>query len=68
MKLIIDIPEEEYNKICNYDGMNITRMMSTIKNGTPITEGDLIMFRTLMTEIANKGLPFEEVLLLIDNA
>ena len=40
----------------------------TLTNGTPITEGDLIMFRTLMTEIANKGLPFEEVLLLIDNA
>lgn len=46
----------------------ISSAFEAIANGTPITEGDLIMFRTLMTEIANKGLPFEEVLLLIDNA
>lgn len=46
----------------------ISSAFEAIANGTSITEGDLIMFRTLMTEIANKGLPFEEVLLLIDNA
>ena len=46
----------------------VNSVLEAIAKGTPVTEGDLIMFRTLMTEIANKGLPFEEVLLLIDNA
>lgn len=50
------------------DYVNVTELAGAIANATPVTEGDLIMFRTLMTEIANKGLPFEEVLLLIDNA
>lgn len=44
MELVIQIDEAEYNKICNYDGMNVTRMMSTIQNGIvlPKDHGRLI--------------------------
>lgn len=69
---IIEMEEETYINakslglfLCPRDTQELEK---AIKNGTPIDKGDLIMFRTLMTKIANKGLPFEEVLLLIDNA
>lgn len=39
MELVIRIDEAEYNKICNYDGMNVTRMMSTIQQGIPLPKG-----------------------------
>lgn len=39
MELIIQIDEAEYNKICNYDGMNVTRMMSIIQHGIPLPKG-----------------------------
>ena len=39
MELVIQIDDAEYNKICNYDGMNVTRMMRTIQNGTPLPKG-----------------------------
>lgn len=39
MEIVIKIDDAEYNKICNYDGMNVTRMMNTIKNGTPLPKG-----------------------------
>ena len=39
MELVIQIDAAEYNKICNYDGMNVTRMMRTIQNGTPLPKG-----------------------------
>ena len=78
MKLIIEVDEKD-KEICKQyvngklgdelgDYVNVTELAEAIADGIPITEGDLIMFRTLMTEIANKSLPFEEVLLLIDNA
>lgn len=53
MELVIKIDEAEYNKICNYDGMNITRMMSVIQNGTPLPKGhgDLIDRNALITEL-----------------
>lgn len=43
-------------------------ILRALTHGTPIDKGDLIMFDLLMTTIADKELPFEEVLLLIDNA
>ena len=67
MKLIIDIPEEVVTAIQNGEDYRYD-IHTAIAQGIPVTDGDLIIFRTLMTEIANKGLPFEEVLLLIDNA
>ena len=67
MKLLIDIPEKIVMAIQNGEDYRYD-IHTTIAQGIPVTEGDLIIFRTLMTEIANKGLPFEEVLLLIDNA
>ena len=67
MKRIVEIPDKVVEAIQNGEDYRYD-IHTAIAQSTPITEGDLIMFRTLMTEIANKGLLFEEVLLLIDNA
>ena len=78
MKLIVTLDDDIAKGIrgendCEVEPREIVRSFQStiaeaIANGIPVTDGDLIMFRTLMTEIANKGLPFEEVLLLIDCA
>lgn len=61
MELVIKIDDAEYNKICNYDGMNVTRMMSTIRNGIPLSKdhGDLIDKDQFEQLLRNYGLDYE---------
>lgn len=71
MKLIIDIDEEILTLIKAHGHLkcdDIDNVRFALEYGTPIDKGDLIMFNLLMTTIADKGVPFEEVLLLIDNS
>ena len=49
MQVVIDIPEEEYERMCKRNGLNVFLMYSAIANGTPLPKGhgDLIDRDTL---------------------
>lgn len=77
MKIVIDIPEDDYKAICDNgyifdeDSEGIAK---AIKNGTPVsTEGDLISREALKLtienfQIFNPKLSVYDVLKIIDNA
>ena len=36
MQIVIDIPDEEYERMCKRNGLNVPLMYSAIANGTPL--------------------------------